>query len=155
MSAESKLEVDWQESCKRRRDAAAENLIHFISDWIEDQENQDLSKEKVLDLLDKLLKAQEKVQFWNHNDRTSTDSFAISRCQHRLQRNQYTKLSMIKGGHEKLANLLTHYSGVPFIFPTLYLSKIGKIREIFLYLSTFFETILERLRKMTSTLLQN
>lgn len=96
MSAEFKFEVDWRESCKRRRDTAAENLIHFISDGIEDPDNQDLSKAKVLDLLDNLLKAQEKVQFWNHNDRTSADWFAISRCQHRLQRNQYTKLSMIK-----------------------------------------------------------
>ena len=106
MSTEFKFEVDWQESCKRRRDAAAENLIHFISDGIE---NQDLSKAKVLDLLDKLLKAQEKVKFWNHNIQTSTDWFAISRCQHRLKKNQYTKLSMIKGGPERLANLLAYY----------------------------------------------
>ena len=47
------------------------------------------------------------------------------------------------------------YSRVPLMFPALNVSNFGNIKEIFPNVSTFFATILETLRKMTSTKLQN
>ena len=85
--------IDWQESCKRRRDIAAENLIHFIYDGIR---GPNLPKEKGLELLQELLLAQEKVDNSDSNLDLSNYT-AILICQEKLKTERgLTVFEMIK-----------------------------------------------------------